>query len=87
MNPIAIFRGVRELDREISEDDWLCYVARPKHAYDYVTGEKRPPWPGEVFLVFITDERVLYLWYWTNCDPCKSDLPADYETRFLERRL
>jgi hypothetical protein len=61
---MALFRGVRDLERDISEDNWLCYVGNPGHAYDHKTGAKRPPWPGEVFLVFVTDERVIYNWYW-----------------------
>ena len=83
----ALFRGVRELDRDISEDNWLCYVGNPGHAYDHKTGAKRPPWPGEVFLVFVTDERVVYNWYWCECDSRDCHLPADYDSRFLERVL
>jgi hypothetical protein len=87
LNPSAIFRGIRDLDKEISDDHWLCYVSRPKHAYNHKTGKKQQTWMGEVFLVFVTDERILYNWYWAECDPRDSGLPADYETRFLERRL
>jgi hypothetical protein len=87
LHPRALFRGVRELEAEIAEDDWLCYVATPGHAYDHKIGVKRPPWPGEAFLVFVTDERVVYHWYWCECDDRESHLPADYENRFLERVL
>jgi len=84
LHPRAVFLGVRDLERDVSEDKWLCYVATPSHAYDRKTGEKRPPWPGEVFLVFVTEERVVYNWYWCESDGRKSHLPADYETRFLK---
>ena len=87
LHPRAVFRGVRDLERDVSEDKWLCYVATPSHAYDHKTGEKCPPWPGEVFLVFVTEEQVLYNWYWYACDGCDSHLPADYDVRFLEKVL
>jgi hypothetical protein len=85
LHPRALFRGVRDLDRDIAEKDWLCYVAVPGHAYDHKTGNKRPAWPGEVFLVFVTDERVVYTWYWCECDQQQSHLPVDYENRFTEK--
>jgi hypothetical protein len=87
LHPRAVFRGVRDLEAEIAEDDWLCYVGVPGHAYDHKTGMKRAAWPGEVFMVFVTDERVVYNWYWDECDPRESHLPADYENRFLEKVL
>jgi hypothetical protein len=85
LHPRALFRGVRDLEREIAEDGWLCYVAIPSHAYDHKTGKKYPAWLGEVFMVFVTEERVVYNWYWCKCDGRESHLPADYENRFLER--
>jgi hypothetical protein len=87
LHPRAVFRGVRELEREIAEDNWLCYVAVPGHAYDRKTGHKRPAWPGEVFMVFVTEERIVYNWYWSECDAGESHLPSDYTDRFLERVL
>ena len=85
LNPSSIYRGVRDLERDIVEDDWLCYVATPKHAYDYRTNEKVTPWNGEVFLIYVTDERILYNWYWDEADEDDIHLPNDYENRFLER--
>ena len=87
LHPKAIFRGVRELERDISEDKWLCYVSAPQHAYDYKTGEGRDAWAGEVFLVFVTDERVIFNWYWCEADKYERHLPSDYENRFLEKVL
>jgi hypothetical protein len=85
-NPDAVFLGVRDLDREISEDNWLCYVARPNFAYNLKTGEKVvPAWRDEVFLVFVNEERVYYLSYWCKCDAMERHLPMDYEGRFRER--
>jgi hypothetical protein len=86
-HPTAIYRGIRDLERDISEDDWLCYVTVPQHAYDHKTGDKRPPWVGEVFLVFVTDERIVYCWYWCECDGQQTHLPTDHENRFADKVL
>jgi hypothetical protein len=85
LNPRHVYRGVRDDERDVDDDGWLCYVARPKHAYDRRTGEKRDPWPGEVLLVYVTDERVVYLWYWDECDEHDDTLPRYFEERFTER--
>jgi hypothetical protein len=85
LHPRALFRGVRDLEKGIAEDNWLCYVANAGHAYDHKTGKRRAAWPGEVFLVFVTEERVLYNWYWYEADGHESHLPADYDSRFLEQ--
>lgn len=42
LNPRQIFRGLRNDEHELDEDDWLCYVAGPSHAYDYRTGRRVP---------------------------------------------
>lgn len=86
LRPAAIFQGVRDLEREISEDRWLCYVTRPNFAYNLKTGEKViPAWDDEVFLVFVNDERVYYMSYWCKCDPIDTHLPFGHEDRFRER--
>ena len=85
LQPKAVFRGIRDTDREISDDDWLAYILRPSFCYDYRTGEKRRPWDGEVLIAYFTDERVFYNWYWCECDVAISYLPHDYETRFITR--
>lgn len=86
MNPKAIFQGVRDLEREISEDGWLCYAATPSHAYNLQTGERVcPAWRDEVFLVYVNEEREIYLSYWGKCDAVDGHLPIDYEGRFTEK--
>ncbi|MBN1908807.1 MAG: hypothetical protein JW818_03630 [Pirellulales bacterium] len=85
LNPTAVFRGVRDPKIDIEGDDWICYVALPKHAYNYKTGHQCPRWPGEVFLVFVTDERVIYHWCWDAADEKDANLPCDHGTRFSER--
>jgi hypothetical protein len=87
LHPRAIFRGVRDLDKEVEEDNWLCYVSTPNHCYDHKTGERRPPWDGEIFMVFVTEERVVYNWYWDECDRQDVNLPTDHENRFIEKVL
>ena len=85
--PTAIFKGVRFAELEIADDDWLCYVGQPQQAYDHKTGEAVPPWPNEVFLVFVTDERVVYNWYWYDCDKDTPSLPIGHKDRFAQRVL
>ncbi|MEX1040753.1 MAG: hypothetical protein WDZ51_08995 [Pirellulaceae bacterium] len=81
--PRAVYQGVREL----SEDEWWCYVGVPESAYDYKTAQKRAPWPGQVMAIFVTDGRVLYNWYWCEADRDVSYLPKDYKTRFRKKVL
>ena len=83
LNPTAIFRGVREE----GERNWLCYVSRPAHAYDYRTGDSRIAWPGQVFLVFVTDDRIIYNWRWEKADAEDPSVPEGYASRFEERVL
>jgi hypothetical protein len=78
LHPTAIFRGLREE----GEADWLCYVSVPSQAYDYRTGSLVPAWRGEVFLVFVNDDRIIYHWRWEKADPNNNRLPENSETRF-----
>jgi hypothetical protein len=87
LNITSIHCGVRDLERDIDEDNWLCYVATPAYAYDWKTGDRVPAWRNEVLLIFVTEERVIYGWYWCKCDPQDKTLPFDHRTRFRERVL
>lgn len=87
LNPHAIFRGVRDDQKELDEDGWLCYVATPDHAYDYKTGNRRPAWEGEVFTVYVTDENVIYGSRWYEADRSDHRLPEDYGDRFSKRLI
>ncbi len=82
-NPTAIFRGVRE----VGESQWLCYVGEPPDAYNYKTGERVRPWLGQLFLVFLDDDRIIYNWRWDKADPDDLRLPLDFAHRFEERLL
>jgi hypothetical protein len=82
-NPTAIFRGVREE----GEASWLCYVSRPTRVYDHRTGELRQPWSGQVFLVFVNNDRIIYNWRWEKADAADPNLPENAAVRFEERVL
>lgn len=94
-NPTAVFEGLRrgsDEDRLPNDDSgWRCYCGRPSVAYDG-NGKEMPPWPDEVFLVFVSAEKVAYNWRWEKCDPDNPELPLDHSvgedepgTRFRRR--
>lgn len=87
-NPKAIFEGVRreEDERGSNSPGWRCYSGIPSKGY-VKSGKEVPPWPGEVFLVFVNAENVAYLWYWSECSKDDPNVPIDCETRFRERKL
>lgn len=82
-NPTAIFRGVRDE----GESQWLCYAGLPEDAFNHRTGERVRPWAGQVFLVFVDDDRIVYNWRWDRSDATSLRLPVDYAERFEERLL
>ena len=87
LTPHAVFRGLRLDHPEIDEDDWFCYVATPKGAYDYKRHALRTPWLGQVVIIPVTSEWVVYNWCWVKCAPEDDRLPIDFQTRFKERVL
>ena len=85
--PSAIFEGLcLDADEPHRGYGWLCYCGIPTCSYT-TDGQTKDPWPNEVFLVFINDEKVAYNWYWTACDDDNHDLPKDHDTRFKKRLL
>lgn len=83
LHPTAIFQGVRE----DAEGEWVCYCGVPPRAYENKSGAAREPWPNEVYLVFATDEGVIYCNRWDDCDPENPKLPVDHDRRFSKRLL
>ena len=85
--PTAIFEGLR---RDEDEDrwgyGWRCYCGQPEHAYRS-DGSLAPPYPGQVYLVFVNDEQVAYNWRWERADPDNPRLPIGHETRFKQKLL
>ncbi len=85
LNPAGLYRGVRDTDHDVDDEGWLCYSAIPPDAYDYKTGERRDPWSNQTMMVCVTDERVLYDWWWVPSDPESPNLPINHQLRFREK--
>jgi hypothetical protein len=84
--PTAVYRGVTEFDD--GDEDWLIYVTVPPYAYDHKTGDTVRAWKGEVFLVFVDEDRVIRQWYWDDADPVNPRLPVNHDQgRFVEKLL
>src|SRR5262245_13917700 len=78
-NPAAMFEGLmRDEDegRQRESAGWRCYCGIPECSYDRDGFEGRP-YPGQVYLVFINDERVAYNWRWEEADEEDRNLPAN----------
>ena len=86
-SPAAVFEGLcRDEDEDQRGVGWRCYCGIPEHAY-HSDGTERPPYPGQVFLVFVNDERVAYNWRWEKAEPDHPELPKDYSQRFRKQLL
>ena len=85
--PTAVFEGLR---RDEDEDPrgvgWRCYCGIPDHSYR-PDGTEAAPYPNQVYLVFVNDERVAYNRRWEKADLEDPKLPIGYETRFKQRLL
>lgn len=87
INPTAIFEGLRRDDDEDKYGyGWRCYCGVPANSYRR-DGTQAPPYPGQVYLVFVNDENVIYNWRWEKSDPDDPRLPIDHTNRFRTRRL
>jgi hypothetical protein len=85
--PTAIFEGLRQdKDEDRRGFGWRCYCGIPDHGYRPDGAEARP-YPGQVFLVFVNDERVAYNWRWEAADPDNAKLPISHANRFKKRLL
>ncbi len=87
LDPTSVFEGIRldeDEDRYESGAGWRCYCGLPASSYR-IDGSKGPPFPDEVYLVFINNERIAYNWRWEKCDPDNPQLPIDHATRFNRR--
>ena len=85
--PTAVFEGLR---RDEDEDrwgyGWRCYCGVPAHSYR-ADGSEAPPYPNQVFLVFVNDEGVAYNWRWERADAEDPKLPSGHAGRFKTRLL
>ncbi len=86
--PTVIYEGLRKEEdhRYTKTEGWLCYSGVPSCAYAQ-NGSRIEPRPGEVFLVFVDDEKIVYLWYWCECDKDNPNIPVDADIRFRARKL
>ena len=85
--PTAIFEGLRkDEDEDRRIPGWYCYCAKPACSFDE-NGEEQPPYPNEVFLVFVNRDKVAYNWRWARADKNDDRLPENYEERFERRAL
>jgi hypothetical protein len=85
--PTAIFEGLRrDEDEDRSGYGWRCYCGLPEQGFRS-DGTSIPPYFGQVYLVFVNDERIAYNWRWEKADPDDRILPVDYQTRFKRQLL
>jgi hypothetical protein len=85
--PTAIFEGLRsDEDEDRWGYGWRCYCGIPEQSFR-PDGSSARPYPGQVYLVFVNDEKVAYNWRWEKADPDDPRLPVDHETRFKQRLL
>lgn len=85
--PTAIFEGLRlDEDEDRQGYGWRCYCGIPEHAY-HADGAERPPYPGQVYLVFVNDKQVAYNWRWERADPDDPRLPESHQQRFKRKLL
>lgn len=83
--PTAIFEGLRRnQDEDRRGYGWRCYRGVPEQSFR-PDGTPGRPYPGQVYLVFINDEKVAYNWRWEKADPDHPNLPMDHEARFRQR--
>lgn len=85
--PTAIFEGLR---RDEDEDrwgyGWRCYCGKPDQSFR-ADGAEAPPYPDQVYLVFVNDQGVAYNWRWEKAARDNPDLPQNHEARFRRRLL
>lgn len=84
--PRHIWRGLRWDDDELYSDapGWLSYCKIPNCSYSE-DGTEQPPRPNRVFMACVNVDRIVYNWWWVQCDPRDRECPEDYDTRFRER--
>jgi hypothetical protein len=85
--PTAIFEGLTlDEDEDKRGYGWRCYCGIPERGYNS-DGTPRSPYPGQVYLVFVNDEKIAYNWRWEKADPEHPTLPIGHDTRFKKRLI
>jgi hypothetical protein len=86
-HPAAVFEGLRQDEDEDARGvGWRCYCGVPSQAYRS-DGSPRPPYPQQIYLVFVNEDRVAYNWRWEKADADDARLPRGHATRFRRRLL
>jgi len=85
--PTAIFEGLRmDVDEDQRGVGWRCYCGIPQHSYR-TDGTACPPYPRQVYLVFVNQDRIAYNWRWEKADPDEPNLPLNHQGRFKKRLI
>jgi hypothetical protein len=80
-----VFEGLTtDADEDSRGVGWRCYCGIPDRSYT-PDGDRCPPRRGQVYLVFLNEDRVAYSWRWEKADPDNPDLPIGYQERFKRR--
>jgi hypothetical protein len=86
-HPAGVFEGLRWDEDEAPRGvGWRCYCGIPEYAY-LRDGTAVRPFPGQVYLVFVNDERVAYNWRWEKADPDQPQFPINHKERFKKQLL
>jgi len=86
-NPTAIFERLRKDEDEDGRSlGWYCYCSKSACSFNE-NGEEQPPYPHQVFLVFVNRDKVAYNWRWAKADESDDGLPENYKDRFERRAL
>lgn len=66
-SPRCIFKGIRENNEGELIEGW-CYTGRPKY-YRSRENEKRPLASGYLFMVFVSEDKIVIEWREEIADP------------------
>lgn len=83
LNIENLFRGIRDDAKSVDDDGWFCYTSKPEFSYNQ-TGGRTPRRANQIFVVYVTDERLVYNWAWIKCE-LGTMLPVDHSVRFKTR--
>lgn len=89
--PQKAYEGIRhEYDNDESphaeSDGWRCYVGGQGRGHNYITGRVIDK-SGQVLLVFVNQDAIIYNHRWEKEDPDKPGCPIDADRRFTRELL
>jgi hypothetical protein len=74
-SPNVIFEGLQwEADEDRDRPGWRCYCAKPSLMYD-ARGDEVASDPMQVFVVFVNDKGIAYIWRWELADEDDPEIP------------